>query len=349
MSKYSLISKADYLKRLISHVNESVSGDDILLMTMVVDFDSNLINLLYLELISAAKRSVNIVLLIDAHQFIFSNKNNKIGPLFYSKNLQKVFANGFYQKLNIRLEKLINAGIKIAIINRPNRLFSLAYKDRSHIKLGVINNIVYIGGVNLTDDNHRDYMIKINNPFLANQLFEFSSDLISTNSVRKSLNNNLKITLIDNSLVLLDRGNNGDSIIFDLTLRQIKDATKNILFTCQFFPDRKILQQLILASKRGVRVKLVYNHYLKHKFPFSLLQLVMFKYNVLKFPNNFTYDNRVSEDTYLHSKILICDDFVVIGSHNLINAGVKFNTAEIAFMRKDKKLAQKINLLFGLI
>lgn len=345
MSSYILLSKNDYFEDLISEVQKLKKGDSLYLMTMAIDSSSNLVSKLFSEIEKSLDRGSHISILIDAYEYIISNQKRGLGPLFYSNKLNGRLSGHFYTVLNNRIESLKQAGAKVEIINKPRHVISSPIRHRSHIKLAVLDSLTYVGGVNLVDDGHEDYMVKINNKDLSLDLQSVLDKVNITKNVRQALNSNFRLNNKSDQIVI-DQGRSNDSVILDQAIDIINRAQKDIIFTCQFFPDRVILLPLKNAARRGVKTKIIFNHHSKHFFPLSFVQFLMLLTTKLFLPKNLELIRRSRSEKFLHAKILLTEQSIIIGSHNMVGAGVKYGTAEIALISTDKNLIKKVRLIY---
>lgn len=347
MTSLSLITKDEYLKDLIYQIKNLDSNQEVYLMTMTFDHAGEQIKLLIETLNNALARNIEVTLLIDAQIYIFRNFKYLLGPLFYSSSLKKTYLSGrWYKELNNILDNLESNGAKLKIINKPNRLFSSPFKGRSHIKISLIGEILYIGGANLVDDNHHDYMVKLENLKSISKLRDLVIDIHKKERVSESILEDIQLLTFKDTKIMVDRGLPLSSRILSTAIQLIEASKEEIIFTCQFFPDRTILHPLYQAAKRGIKVKIVFNHHSKHFFPLSLVQYLMFVTRLGRRLSNLQYIRNDPRDRFLHAKILLVDNNLLIGSHNLVGAGVKYGTAEIALIDNNTVLSSKLKNIF---
>ncbi len=340
-----LLTKKEYLEDLIFQTSKLKKGDQLYLMTMAFDQESHLIAKLMREIVEALKRRVDVVLLIDAYEYLRLGADKKVGPLIYGRKLDGILSGKSYKKLNDSLEKIKNLGAKVEIINKPHKLFSSAFRGRSHIKLAILKSQTYIGGVNLIDDDHEDYMLKLSDKMLSSYLKQLIDQIRTAKNIKSAIQTDI-VKYFKPGKLLIDRGDKRYSVILGNASELIDSANSEVLFTCQFFPDRAILKSLINASKRGVTTTLVFNHHSKHFFPLSVVQLLMYRYYKLFGSKSLIFARRAKDEIFLHSKILIADNNLVIGSHNMVGAGVRYGTAEVAILCNDSKTLLEIKRKF---
>lgn len=115
----------------------------------------------------------------------------------------------------------------------------------------------------------------------------------------------------------------------------IDGAQERLLITCQFFPNDVTARHLLAAQRRGVKVDILYNDPSKHPFPYNLLHRMVIAREGLKLPANFFAQALKRDKPYLHAKLLVSEQAAMMGSHNLVTAGVRLGTAEIAMVFTD--------------
>lgn len=114
-------------------------------------------------------------------------------------------------------------------------------------------------------------------------------------------------------------------------LSLISDAKTSINFLAFAFTNKKIADALVLAKKRGVKVKGV----------FDKTQDVYQKYSKYKYLKNKAVDVKLDKNKFkLHSKIIIIDEKTVItGSYNFTKQANNKND-ENSIVINDKKIAK---------
>lgn len=339
MSNYTFYSRAEYFEQLIVNITNAKKGDRIVVATMALESSEGHIKTVLDELCNAAKRGVRVRLMVDSIAFMIT-KGRIFGPLFYSKRLDAPALKRYSDKL-VWLEKLAVNGVEYTITNRPKRRFSNPFAGRSHIKFAVINDAVYIGGCNLKEADRSDLMVHWNDGNIADWLFKFAENIHLKTRVVEVLNNtDVTMPVNKHSTLLVDAGVKNQSIIFENALRLIDEAEDFIVMSCQYFPNQATVQRLAKAVNRGVTVRLIYNHPSKHHFPLSLLHLaVRFFEKRRQPPVLFKYELSKNQD-YIHAKLLATDKACLVGSHNYIQLGVRFGTAEIALLNTDPDFAK---------
>lgn len=244
------------------------------------------------------------------------------------------------QKSQATEDRLRSHGATIIITNKPNWLNKyLPMIRRNHMKLYIVDeSVAYLGGVNLFDKAFKniDIMLKFDDKSIVKKL---ARQFFMVNSLRSPVDYQLKLTPTESLFV--DSGKLGSSIIYNEAVDRVEMAKSQILFMSQFVPDGPLLQRLIKATQRGVRVEVITSSKessLFRRYPMKLTYLY-FKYIISKHPG-FTL---IHKNAYVHAKILVVDeDYALVGSHNYTYAGVVFGTEEIMIETTEKMLVKKI-------
>lgn len=331
---FTFHTRAEYYEQLASMISQSVKGDRIAVATMSFKPNEPPIQRILQEMRAAAKRGVKVILLVDAFPFIISDKVLP-GPLWFRRDMPKRLSGSFRKSME-PLNELMEANVEVAIINRPARAYTNPFASRSHIKFAVINDYVYIGGCNLTQVNHLDLMVGLIDSKMANWLVDFASAINRTKSVTEVLGRQDKRLRINSTnTLLIDVGMVNQSLILEKALSLIDAAQKDILITCQYFPNGITAHHLDMARKRGVKVTIIYNYPGRYPFPLSTMHHGALTYEkLMRHKTLFTGQLPINHD-FLHAKLLITDQGTMLGSHNYVPAGVKFGTAEIALLSRD--------------
>lgn len=255
---------------------------------------------------------------------------NIFGQLFFfTKSGEKVRKNRIEKK--VFFSKLKDAGVTLRFTNPPNILIKMfPYAGRNHRKITIIDDIVYIGGVNFSDGDllNIDFMVKFKNEKVALALAKL---FIEDNYPPQ----NTEIIIDEETKILLDAGIFNDSIIYNETVKCAQSAKTSILFISQLGPDGRYLRTLRKASKKGIDVKVIVplrNAFNKvflmlHRMNDMVMEIFRGDIRVLKYPGA------------IHAKLIIVDGkYALFGSHNFTNKGVLMKTNEIAVLSSNKIL-----------
>jgi len=337
---YRIYTKREYLEYLTQTALGLGKGDKITLATMTFSPEVQEINQLADALCHAAKSGADVTLQLDAYSFIIYK--SKLGPLLIGSVPSRLFGRIFNQR-RTAINALKDSGVNAIITNRPTKRLYNPFGGRSHIKWAIINNLVLTGGCNLSDPDQDDLMISWEDPKLAKTLTGITNNFSNHPTTSKSFDSTDRtININSDTNLLLDAGVKHQSLILDSAVGLIDAADKSVVFTCQFFPRGKILQSLQSAHDRGVDVKIIYNHPSQHTFPFNLLHYwVKHSAKAKGAAKLFSYERNKSQ-SYLHSKIILTDKAVMIGSHNYVDAGVDFGTSEVSILSTNPQIKKAI-------
>lgn len=341
--KFTALARPAYYQELVYQIARTKPGERVLIATMSFKPEKLDIQPILDELNAAAHRNVNVHLIVDAYAFLVGYHDTP-GPLVFSKKLSmKHMPQPFRTRLEA-LEALRENGGNYTIINRPPKRLSNPLAGRSHMKLAVINDLIYIGGCNLSTVDHLDLMIRWQDRSTADWLEKLMNEVINTGSVRQPLaQKDLTRNINDHTTLLIDCGKPKQSRIFDTALDLIDQAQTHIILTSQYFPNNSIAQHLAGASSRGVRVSVIYNNPSRHDFPYKPLMRGVLWRERRRLPAAFFEHELPKDHDYLHAKLLVTDQGVIIGSHNFVPTGVRFGTAEIALITTDTDFIRQVS------
>lgn len=331
--EYTLYATREYFDRLVDDIDTTANGDRVLLAAMTLDPTVPTIQRVMHALKSAALRGAEVTLEIDAHSFMVDD--SKIpGPLFLHKNMP-VKLGPFHAQLHDTLQALSDAGVDTVVTNPPRRRFMSPFAGRSHIKASIINDVVYLGGCNLSS-MHLDAMVRFEKPETATWLYTILRKRVETPNTLEAFGIVDFTHKVDESTeIIVDVGIKRQSAIYRQAFDAIDNARDWLIISCQFFPNSKTAQRLRAAQERGVRVVPIFNHYSAHSSVHAILQHGVTARERLRMPASFFETETAKGQTFLHAKILATEKEAMIGSHNYVPSGVNFGTAEIAVHSRD--------------
>jgi phosphatidylserine/phosphatidylglycerophosphate/cardiolipin synthase-like enzyme len=312
--KYQFYAAAEYWQLLPSYIAETKAGDRLALMTMDFDPTGPYMQGINDAILQAAKRGVNVWLVIDAHS------------LWHDAQKQAL--------TNINAQASGHA----LIINRPKHSLKspLAIAGRSHIKFSVINDIVFLGGCNLASEQLLDVMVAQTNPTLADYLYDLVATVYHAKHVGRALHwQDKRLDLDATTSLLIDAGTSRQSAILDQALQLIDGAETSITIAGQLFPNGVTGQHLAAARTRGVAVHIVFSPPSAHVKTVKLSQYYSLWREKLRLSPELFAEMLPKGMHLLHAKMLVTDKGSLLGSHNLVRAGVVLGTAEIALLTSD--------------
>jgi cardiolipin synthase len=337
--KYTLYARPAYFDTLAKEIAATKSGDRVLVTSMTLRPQDDLVQTIITSLCEAASRGVIVHFSIDAHQFL-SYEFQRLGPLWFHKDFPEKMSPPFARKY-ATLEKLYRAGVHVGVTNQPHKRFTSPFAGRSHIKTAIINEKLYIGGCNLSASDQLDVMVSWHDKTSADWLYNLMHSMVVNESSLDAFGMiDHQYAINKKALVLIDTGVRDQSIILRQALKVIDDAEEWLLITCQYFPNSITAQALKRAQLRGVKVFPIFNNPRKHGFPHSVLQYAVAQRERLRMPREFFLGELPPTLPFLHAKVLASEQQAMVGSHNYVRAGVALGTAETALWVKDAAFAQ---------
>ncbi len=336
---YELIPSEEYLSDLIQLVKKAKKN--IYIQAMYVYFDDSLKEFTK-EVIAAKKRGVSVKFNIDnySNQYIQGHK--------YFIHINKEKRDKCKNNIQISqkyFKEMTSADIEINFINeyRYNKAIAeyFPFIGRNHMKITIIDNYSYIGGMNFGKKsfNYYDFMVKTKDREIRNNL----KSIFLKNSTGIKYSDKIVNINKENSL-LIDSGKKGQSIIYNEAINAINNAKEDISYISQFLPDFKILFALQKAVKRGLAVEIiVHSNSIAEKKIRHKIEQILFNLSNINLSNLYEQSEK-----YIHAKMIILDknapnSSLIIGSHNFSTFGVLFGTSEIALNTKDKDLIHNLS------
>lgn len=340
MKDHAFLNREGYFNELTALIRNAKRGQRIIIATMDIQPLEPLIRTLLFELRTAAGRGVHVVLLIDAHNFLI-DAHALPGPLFFNRELRKPA--GIFGTIMRELDALQAAGGSYRITNVPTRRFILPVAGRSHIKAAVVDDILFVGGCNLGNPDDIDIMVKWHNKKAAGTIATWLQTIASVGSVRVALGDVDSQATIDSAAnLIIDAGVPGQSIIYEEALRLIDDAETSLLITCQYFPGGQTARHLAIAQARGVNVQIYYGHPRRQGPTAPLHHLHQLAQHARRLPASFYRSRLDRRAPKLHAKVLLSEKEALIGSHNYVQQGVIFGTAELALNVREPSFAREL-------
>jgi cardiolipin synthase A/B len=331
-----------YYAAVAQKLQQAQAGDRAVLIAMTFDPSELPIQHVADALADAAKRGVHTLLVIDAHSFMMNTKDLPTGPVFWKRPIAHTTIPEFRNKFRY-LQELQAAGGRYVIINMPGGGLINPYSGRSHIKATVIGNDAYIGGCNLAGSDQTDMMLHLADATFANTLHNLIQRIAAGESTQAALSGHDQTIAIDAlTNLLIDSGTPDQSCIFEQAVQLIENAQTHVVMTCQFFPDDRILAYLERALGRGLQVELHYNHPSKHGPLTQLGHRLLLRRARHSRPRALFAHQLPADAPRLHLKLIATDQGAILGSHNYVNAGIRFGTAEIAIIRQDPAFSEQL-------
>lgn len=335
-SDFVFLSKREYFVELAQRFHAAKKGDRLLLVTHDFRPAEPLVANLMKAMAGAAERGANVQFALDERTYPVMQKV----PI--SKNAATLI-----KATNATLAELKAAGAAYAVTNKTFHRLINRFSGRAHIKVAIINDIVYIGGCNLDTANKIDFMIRWQDKAAADWLYDMMGHMITTGSSQAAFNGQDHSFAVDSwTTLLLDSGKPHQSIIFDHALQLIDDAKEWVILTCQYYPISITGKKLHAAHLRGVDVDVYFNHPSIHQPGFNMMLHAAVLRERARYPKKL-FDKRLKRSMpFLHAKLLVSEQSTMIGSHNYVTIGVNFGTAELSLLRHDPDFAVKSRQFF---
>ncbi|HTE22225.1 MAG TPA: phospholipase D-like domain-containing protein [Candidatus Limnocylindria bacterium] len=331
---YGLYGRPDYYNALAEKIGKTKKGDRIVVATMTLSLKDPFVQRIMHELHTASKRGAFVYMLVDALTFIAYKGFMPKYPLHL-----KQWATSARSREVQSLQKLAKLGGYYSILNWPERSQVNPFAHRSHLKFAVVGNSVFLGGANLTTSTVTDCIVGWEDAASADWLFGQATEIAAEKDVSRALDlHDVVFPISDSSQILLDAGLKRQSMILQRALGLVDAAKREVWITSQFFPNGRMARHLSEAISRGVHVRAFYNSPAKHNPLIAAWQraVIATAQRALS-PDLFT-NQLPSQSDFLHAKVLATERSVMIGSHNYLDKGVMFGTAEIALQSNDPRL-----------
>lgn len=256
-------------------------------------------------------------------------------------NILSVFGLKMNERLRLRkqtFQTVMEKGAKITFINPPSLLEHLIITmGRNHMKIFLIDNIAWIGGVNFADGyfKRQDIMVKITDEAIVDPIAQVFMQVHED-----KLHHDEILQTKHNATLFIDSGQTGKSVILDCAVRMVEKANHLVQIATAFIPDGAFLEALIDAENRGVRVELAVPPPGRtigvYRIVNQMSQIQMRLRN--------THFTIYYEKNPVHAKILLVDKAIVLfGSHNFLTKGVLMRTGELALQSSDKTLVANVS------
>lgn len=337
--KFTLYSKPEYFADIIKRLKKAGPGDRVLSATMDLETGPDVRPVLD-AFVEAATLGADVTLLVDAHD-ILDHNSLRLGPLFVPFRAPG-YRGGANRPLIAALNGLKAAGGRYAITNQPASLLQAnPVKGRSHIKLTLINDYIYVGGCNLENYTRLDMMAGWEDATVSAKLASLGQKIAKSGHVQAALpDGDLILPLTDTATILVDAGVPKRSLIYDHALELIESAREHVFMACQLFPGGSTGRALLAAQLRGAKVTIAYNHPSLMQMPDRPLHYLYAMAERRHLPKSF-FAGAFRGPRYIHAKLIATEQGAIMGSHNFVEQGVNFGTAELALLVRNPEFAQR--------
>lgn len=231
---------------------------------------------------------------------------------------------------------LVDFGVRLHFTNPPTRREKIfPFTGRDHIKIYIVDDIAYLGGVNIQENSFQgiDFVVKLKDSQVVRALagqFENADEV----------NDDHAVDFSNGDRLIVDSGKKGQSLILSTAVNLVNDARNDVKNISFFTPDGPFVKALSDANKRGTNVEVIRPEGKWGRL--SVTGLLDFKNRVQMKIEKKQIPFKKTEQR-LHAKLLIVDSKIVMfGSHNLMSSGVGAGTEEIAFMSQNPELVENL-------
>jgi len=338
MAKLPLVQNpTDFLENFIQTTAQAKNR--IWLQTMIYETGPEILKLEQALLAAAKNWTLDIRLSIDAVSKKYVHGHPHLLPQY--DHSTRLHHHQVHSTTSNSLHLLKNAGVKIFTQHHPSGNF-FPLLGRHHLKLYIIDDTAWVGGVNLTDGSltNLDFLVKFNQPEIVKSLIS-----IYENMCLNRLNTNISQKLTSHFTLLLDSGKFLDSIIYQQAIAMVQKAQQSILFVSQFYPDGSLLSSIIRKARQGVPTTILTSHRNSEVFhhPLYLSPYIISKIRLLNIPNIHI----IHSSGHVHAKYLSIDGREsLFGSHNFTLTTEMLGTKEIAIHSTDPSLIKQFRSFF---
>lgn len=242
------------------------------------------------------------------------------------------------------IASLKNSGVKLTTEGGfVERLQDVLPRGTQHAKLFIIDNVAWIGGINLTDEHFKnvDFMVKISDPDAVNSLAKTFNDIKKGRSFP-----NLSTRCNSHYEVLVDGGKPGDSVIYESALQMVKDSKKEVIFISQYPPGGRILEEMLKEKDKKEKDRRKFIIITSDKETLNN-KLFLFKRNFNRYlekVEGLDYIETIYMDRPVHAKAILTDrEKAIIGSNNYFDKqGKLLGWHEINIKTNDEKVVAQI-------
>lgn len=297
-------------------------------------------------LIKAKEKGLDAALHIDSYTFMIDGQQiSWIPSIKPSKQRERINVRKAKRNTIAELEA---ANVIVKITNPPNIIEKmLPFKGRNHIKLAVVDNTAWVGGVSFRDEDlsKEDFMMRITDLRISAVL---ADQFHKINGNREP--QDLFYPCTPDTIVAVDRGDRGKSIIFDYALQAAKNAQRSVKLLTQYSPNGAMANELFHQYKLDKDIKAIVSSHSSIEEWFA---------RVFDTANQAVTDIRkrniptLYSPTRVHAKALLVDEEIpekaigMVGSHNLTRSGAYLGTQELAVFSKDNHFIKNLSEYFA--
>lgn len=245
------------------------------------------------------------------------------------------------------LERMREAGVEVGTFNESTKRRKLQINFRNHRKIVVVDGeVAFLGGLNIGDEyaslkekygRWRDTNVRIEGPSVIAAQLASAKDWYCIHEKPINVDWEIKRTNGHSSAMVLHTGPADDKHVCLLSyISLINSATKRLwIANAYYVPPESLMDAILLASLRGVDVRVLVPGYSDAKFVMAaskVYQKKLLKHGV----KVYRY-----KEGFLHQKVMIVDDsFSVVGSANF-DCRSMFINFEVSMITSDRKFNEE--------
>ena len=197
-------NREEYYSALIDYCRIARDGDRIRIFTHTLDVREELVKEILTALKEAASKGAIVDFALDERTF----------PIFLNGPLNR-FKKDYLILTKNTLWDLKRAGVRVTILNKSFGRVFLPFAGRSHIKGGVFNDEILIGGCNLEGGDSLELTLALKDKQGADWLYDLLGAILKFGNTGQALTGKDRSYKIDyNFAILVDAGKKGKSLIF---------------------------------------------------------------------------------------------------------------------------------------
>lgn len=296
-------------------------------------------------LIRAKVKGIDAALHIDSYTFMIDGQQVRwIPSIKLSKQRERINARKAKRDVITDLEA---AHVTVKITNPPNIIEKiLPFVGRNHMKLAVVDNTAWVGGVSFRDEDlpKEDFMMRITDPRISSVL---ADQFNKVNGNREP--QDLYYPCTSDTIVAVDRGDRGKSIIFDHALEAAQNAQRSIKLITQYSLNGTMADELFHQYKLNKDIKaIVSSHFSIEEWFARIFDTANHTVTNIRKRNIPT----LYSPTRVHAKALLVDGELpesaigMVGSHNLTRSGVYLGTQELAVFSRNSDFIKNLSEYF---
>lgn len=248
---------------------------------------------------------------------------------------------------------MIDAGVEIGTFNQSTKKGKLQINFRNHRKIVVIDGeIAFLGGLNIGDEyaglkkkygRWRDTAVRIEGPSVIAAQLASAKDWYCIHEKSIKANWNIRPAKDNAAIMVLHSGPADAKYTLLLSfIALINAATERLWIANPYYvPPESLMDAILLASLRGVEVKILLPGYSDAHF--VMLASRVYQKKLLQHGIKiFRYS-----DGFLHQKVMIIDNhFAVVGSANL-DCRSMFINFEVSVITTDQKFISECSQMLA--